>query len=109
MRNQLICDGLEKIFAPYFKRRRIAYKRKYITFCLHIVYPLESTEKDFFDFIQGHVFPCTLKTGIHQSCIEVFQINRSSIGKIKHIIIQVSSFDPAFPCTAENSMEFSCK
>ena len=109
LRNQMICDGPEELFAPQFKRRRIADKRKNISFCLYIVYVLESPVKNLFDFRQGQVFACAFKTGIYQSCIQVFQIHRSTVGKIKHIIVQVSAFDPVFPCAADNSMEFPCK
>ena len=60
-RSKMIRDGLEELFTPHIKRRRIMDKRQYILFRLRIIHALKSAEKDLFDFFQCQIFSGTSK------------------------------------------------
>src|SRR5699024_4932515 len=95
------CNLLEKVCVPHIQRSCVSDKRLYILFRLTEINSIKSFIQHMPQFRERTFYILRNKTGLQKPCPQMFLIHNTPPGEIKYIIIQIPSFYPAFPRSAE--------
>lgn len=102
--NQVICDLIEEILAPYCKFVGILNERQHVLLGLIVVNRCKPGAEKAFQLVNIQRCFRFQETGLPEPGFQMFQIDWRLHGEIEHIVIEIAALDAVLPSAAQHRM-----